>query len=704
MGQTVKTINATLLANQKLPNGRGFALASLADNGRLHPTKTVSGVYTGGRVIGVECGSFYVRIRFTSGALDYQKVVDPTVAAQWTNWTNLVAANVAGSLTIGIFWTGTYVVVVYQELSTGDLKFRRSADCAVWSAAATMRTPLVANCNLAGVSGASPQCGLMEAYQTQIYWQAYNDSTNTWSAAESAGAVFSTALPEIAAFKDTLNGRYVVAASVQGFATWATYSIVAYTRATGSATWSAGQILFSGNGLSGSFNCLNFSQRQIGGYWWLSFYRFHLWNMNNITNYQVSASNDGLFWDDPLPTPVTGNEAMLTILPPPAGGQWAQAYMGLESGVWRLDTYTYWSNAAVVAYTLLSGRGGHQEGGGPNGRGGASPVSPSLQGELNLLIDNRSGALAAPRLFSVLTLTRGLVIEGVQYPQSAGAWYVTGYRFLFADGLLQLSCTDARGLLGSWFAETAYTYRGATIKFLVQWVCALAGVHTTTFDANAAWSDTISAFTHAAPENATSSLRSLAERLPFEYVVREDGSLYFYVPTAAPASVYTFGGGPGEHAAWLASKPTTRSAAPRVGAVPSWALNTPPWFGADESVTYLQFIASPPRNRVAEGVDLATLAATGRRRSLLINDRRVTTDAATTAAAAAHLVSQMEHRRAGVFDAPPSFALEPGDVISISGTTYPATAGTWRVAQFEERFNAGGARPFYQRLTLKGTA
>src|SRR5262249_53536164 len=160
---------------------------------------------------------------------------------------------------------------------------------------------------------------------------------------------------------------------------------------------------------------LNFAQRQIGGYWWLSFYRFRLWNVGAVSNFLVCASNDGLFYDDPLPTPVAGNEAVLTLLPPPSGGAWSSAYMGLESGVWRLDTYTYWSSAPVAAYRLVSGRGGHQEGGGPNGRGGASPNQAEQPSRLSVLLDNRQGQLSTPRLFSVLTLTRGLVVDGVPY-------------------------------------------------------------------------------------------------------------------------------------------------------------------------------------------------------------------------------------------------------------------------------------------------
>ena len=700
----MKTINATLLANQKLPHGRPFATAALVDNGRLHPTQTVTDSYSGGKTSGVECGSCYVRVRYKASGLntlEYQKITDPTVSSQWTTWSALVAGNVAGANSVGIFWTGTYVVVVWQDQPSGDLKYKRSSNGTSWSATAA-RTGLAASLSAAGVSGATPNCGVMEAYNSQVYWQSYNAASDTWGAAESAGASFTTAAPEIAAFQDTLNSRYIVAIAASGFVTWAHFAVILFTRATGSAAWSAGQVIFSSS--TASFLGLNIAQRQINGYWWLSFYRSRLWRVGANSSFQICASNDGLFWDDPLPTPVPGSELLLSLLPAPSAGTWANAYFSLESSVWRLDTYTYWS-ASVVAYHFVTGRSGHQEGGGVNSKGGVSPTLPSTQSSLVALLDNRNGSLSTPHLFSLFTLTRGLVIDGAPYGQSAGAWYVTGFRYLLAGGLLEISATDARGLLGSWFADTAYTYRGASVKLIVERICALAGVHTCTFDAASAWTDTVNAYTHPIGENAIFSLRSLSERVPFEYVPQEDGSLYFYVPTAAPAAVDTYGGAPGEHQAWLSAPPKTRSErAPSINSAPAWSFERPPYFGAGESVSYLQDIGSPPRDRVGEAIDQAALNDSGRRRSLIINDRRLTADAPTTAAANGLLLAAQERQRSGLFASPPSFSLEPGDVITLNSGGYAQSAGTWRVEQFEEHFNQGGARPFHQLISVRGTA
>jgi len=298
----VKTINATLLASQKIPAGRGYALATLADNGRLHSTQTVTSTYAGGKIVCVACASFYVRIRYKtagSGTLEYQKITDPTVSAQWTTWSALVATNVFSGKSMGLFWTGTYAVVVWQDTPTGDVKYKRSSDGAAWSATGVVTAALVSEASAAGVSLASTTSGIMRGYAAQLYWCKYNDSTDTWTAAESAGATFTTSAPEIGAFADTINSRYVVAVAVQGWASYlASYAIVAFTRATGSATWSTGQAIAGGTGTTGTFFGINFSQRQIGGYWWISYYRWRLWNVSALSTYLVSPSNDGLFFED----------------------------------------------------------------------------------------------------------------------------------------------------------------------------------------------------------------------------------------------------------------------------------------------------------------------------------------------------------------------------------------------------------------------
>jgi hypothetical protein len=206
---------------------------------------------------------------------------------------------------------------------------------------------------------------------------------------------------------------------------------------------------------------------------------------------------------------------------------------------------------------------------------------------------------------------------------------------------------------------------------------------TNSFDSFPAWTDLVSSFSHPVGNHAQYSLRALATRVPFEYFAREDGSLFFYVPTVAPPSLYTYGGNAaaGEHEMW------------------------PGVFGRRPTFTYFQLVGNPPRSQAGESLDISELYNAGRMHTMIINNRQVTTDPETTVLANALLVAHQERKHAGQFEAPPNFALQPGDVISFGqGPTYAAGEGNWRVEVFEEFFNQPGPRPFFQRITVRGTA
>ncbi|MEP7359781.1 MAG: hypothetical protein ABI847_21195, partial [Anaerolineales bacterium] len=516
--------------------------AVLADGPLLHATAVAAATPSGANTMACNCGAFYVRIRMTASGLDkldVQKISDPSASSQWTTWTNLVASNVAHARGIAIFWTGTYCVVCWQDLASGDVKFKRSTDGAAWSATATAYATTGNTKVLSGCSAGGSTSGLALAYASQVYWGQYNDAANTWAAVSSAGATLTSATPDLAVFADTANSRYIFAVATAGFKTWTTFALALFTRSFAGA-WDSGRVLFAQS--STGFSGLSFAQTQVRGRWWLSFYKLTLWSVTPFTSQLICSSDDGLYWSDPLPTALAGNERTLDILSAASG--WSSAYLSTERAAYRLDTYAYWS-AAVVRYewaaaTLApasAGVAGSQAAG-----GGDEPRS-----QLRVVLDNRAGALTRPRLFSELTLSRGYVVSGVNTTQSAGRWYVAGFRYAQNDELLELECFDARGLLATWFAAEAANYRLDTVATLVERICALAGVHSVSFDSFAAWGDVVTAFTHPLGENALYSLRSLAERVPFEYLVKEDGSLYFYVPSTGPASVYTYGSGAGAH-------------------------------------------------------------------------------------------------------------------------------------------------------------
>ena len=130
---------------------------------------------------------------------------------------------------------------------------------------------------------------------------------------------------------------------------------------------------------STGFTGLSFAQSPVRGRWWLCFYKFTLWSAMPYTTQLVSASDDGLYWSDPLPTSLPGNQRALDILAPASG--WASAYLSTERAAYRLDTYSYWS-AEVVRYEWAGAIAGSQA------AAGGDDARPSLR----VVLDNRAAA------------------------------------------------------------------------------------------------------------------------------------------------------------------------------------------------------------------------------------------------------------------------------------------------------------------------
>jgi hypothetical protein len=195
------------------------------------------------------------------------------------------------------------------------------------------------------------------------------------------------------------------------------------------------------------------------------------------------------------------------------------------------------------------------------------------------------------------------------------------------------------------------------------------------------WSDTITAFTHPRGQNARVSLDALRERVPFDYVVEEDGNVAFYVAAASPSSGYTYGRAATEHVYW------------------------PGEFGQAEGPTFVRVIGTPSRTIGGEDADDAAVASAGRRQTLFILDSKVKSTADADELASAWLVFLQERAKAGYFEAPPNFSLEVGDVVDFGGSPggYEATAGPWRVEQIQELFNPPNAKKFLQRVHVRGT-
>ncbi len=651
----MKTIAAAVLAAQKTGAGRPVARAALADNGRLHPAALFTHSSTGVGVRGVNCGAFFVRTRQTSGAntLDTQKITDPTVSSQWTTWTNL-ASGVPLAVMHAIFWTGTYVVVVYQSNTDAKVYYRRSTDGLSFSAAAVAYADPAPSytVSLGGVSGGAATGGVVLEYNGTVYFGAYNAAANTWGALEATGITTSAGLsPSLTGLYDSARGRHVLFVATIQYVAWARFAIFAVTRTGVGSFGTPTPYLHSSRS---AFGYLAVSATQLNGYWWLVFGRARPGLASST--YYLAASDDGLHWEDgyPLGGSLAGWLEPLGALT----GDSTYTYLASEAQVVRSSAPSYWSGQTVARYTLAAG--GESAG-------------------LTVLIDNRAGTATTPALHSLLTLERGYQIEGVDYYVSAGTFYVTGFRCLSRDQLLEVTAVDAAGLLGAWVADQAFAMRAARVDTLVEHFCALAGVHTVSFDGSALWAATLANFTLVGGATGLTALRALQARVPFDLAVQADGSLYCYVPAAGPPALETFGTGAGQHALW------------------------PGEFGASVAANFINVAGSPPATVGSDAYVAAVVRAAGRRWNALTVNPRLTANADADALAAALLIQHSEQARAGVFQCPPHLALEPGDVIAVADSAYAAAAGPWRVTAIEEHFNTQRAKPFYQRVTVRGT-
>lgn len=660
----MKTIAAALLAHQKSPNAHALARASLADNGALHLAQQFTDTWSGGYTRTANCtpavgASFFIRVRtvLVGAKLQYQKITDPTVESQWKTWADL-DTNVANVLAFGLFWTGTYAVAVYQDASDLHLKYRRTTDGVTWSAEANAYTTVAPNpARLWPADGGASHSGLFVSHGSQVYWGGYNPAADTWTALSSAGLSLTSSVAEGDAFYDSANGRHVCVCAPNGLFSYSRFGLVVLTRSTG-GEWTAHRVYLQSDNLGCRY--ISVSKTQLNGYWWLTFVREVGWTSSV---FWLARSADGLFWEAPLYTGIPANgHANLVGAMDGFTGQWVAS----DTALYQSEAHTFWSDQPVVRYDYTAGATTVRV------AGGRAP-------HLTVVLDNRAG-LAAPQLGARLTLERGFRIAGVDYYVSAGVYHVTGIRYLLDGNLLEVQGIDPLGLLTTFVADTAFNFANETVQSLVTAVCALAGVHAVSFDTHALWDEAVAAFTHPANENARVSLESLRERVPFDYLIEEDGTVAFYVPGAGPAATYTYGRGAGEHVYW------------------------PGEFGAQDAPNYVRVIGAPPRTVGGEAADETALASAGRPRTFFILDRRVTTTAAADALAAAWLLFFQERGRAGHFEAPPNFALEVGDVIAFAGAGYEAAAGPWRVEQIHELFNAPNARKFVQRIHLRGTA
>ena len=654
----MKSIAAALLTAQKTVGGTVIARASLADNGRPHFAELFTNATTTNLATkAVNTGTEIVRVRVNISAMtaEYQRITDPTVEAQWTAWTAFGA--LSNILNFALFNAGTHIVFVWQESGTSTLKRVRSADGgATWDASASAITGFSALAQLAGADGGATQSGIVVLGRhlatdpdRDLYWCAYNPATDAWAAISGAGLALNPSFGLAVAY-DATNTRHIVAFATQNYVSWSFAPIAIVSRET-DGTWATPKVVYGISATDALMQGVSLSQSKVNGLWCLTFQVAFAWT----TNYYLTFFDDDMVIEDPTIIPIGGAYLNLEVLGAFGGYVW----MSNDEKVYRSATQTFWSNKLTRHYKL-SQRG---------------------VGELTAEVDNRDGLLTEPTMRSKLTIERGLTVSGTDYYVSAGTFFVNGFRYVDLDNFVEISAVDSLGLIEEWTADTLWRWDDERLDYLIKAVCAVAGVHDITFDASAVWSDTIGLFVINIDGNGLDALQSLIVRSGTDVVTQEDGGLYFFTPTASPASQYAYShdSASGDHVQW------------------------PGHYGRGLAPTYLMLQGDEPDVDVAESEDFALQSSAGFRISDAITDRRVTnaSDAAELVAARAVLATELQ--RVGQFESPPNFALEPGDIVTI-GAGWANTNGPWRVIAFVEEFNGPRERKFFQRVFLRGTA
>lgn len=654
----MKTIPAALTTAQKTVAGTPVATADLLYND--HPPFVQlfnNATYSGAPTVACPGTGGFMRLRKSGGgALQWQFVDAPGTQAEWTTWTELVAAGAISNF-YAVFWTGTYFVAVWQDSSDKDLKYRRTDDNgATWSATAVAYALADNLTAIHGISGGATQGGIVHARPAgspDIYFGRYDATANTWAAVVAAGLT-ATSITNLAAAYDTTNTRWLFAFTASGHLSYADGGLF-FMQRTVAGGFTATRLFYGNASATSEIANLSLSQEEASLGWWLSFDRVRAWGSEK---FWLSYSSDGIFWEESIALDVAA-EAKFTVLGTLAGFVW----MANERYVYRaLVTPTVWSGQTVRSYQFdarLSDDGA----------------------VLRCDVDNRV-AITEPTLFAKFRINRGLVVAGVTHTVPAGAFRVTGYEYVDRDNYLRITAVDALGLLQLFVADQTFLWQNERIDTLVRLVCALAGVHTITFDANAVWSDTIALFAIQgggqvldAP-SALSSLRSLAARAGFEFFATQAGGISCYVPTVSPAAGYTYGSASAEHLHW----PLVASAR----AVSNYSVV----FGSD------------PLTISAESADYAAQLVQGKRLTDYTTEPRITAVADATDLAANRLNLAKESKRAAALEAPPSFSLEPGDVVAVN-QGWAQTNGPWRVARVIEEYGGNDRKRFSQRLTLR---
>lgn len=507
---------------------------TFSDNNLPHPTLVDASLtgYSANPTASVFTGTAIVRAHRVSGVgVSVQRITTPGTLAQWEAAWSVVDA--AGNYP-ALFYTGSKVVLVYQDNTTKAVKWRTSADDGVtWSAAGTIWTPaFYLNGTQFGISGGSTRSAFCYATGSALHFIPYVGASDTWATdySKDYGAP-ATVWPSHGIW---LTGdTYMLALVLNNYSYWADTAIFMQpmTYAGAAPTWGKAICHAGVEGALGASPAYKFDYThlaKVGTDYWLT-YSYNSSSANGAlydnTDTLIAVSNDGTYYTAGVRTGRAISDRLQVV-------DW--------SGVTYLfndrELHTSTPVATVTVPTADVKTLDIQD------------LGATAYAEITL--DNRSGtytALPTARLGCDLLIERGAVCSGTARTVARELFAVTRYTREQDGATLTVRAYNYHRLLALWHADITYVFPSFTLEALVENIAALAGIHTATNDGAALWDIVIGEFVIQPGQSGLEALASLQDQFQFASRMSTGDTLHSLVLSAAPASDYTIGMAAGEH-------------------------------------------------------------------------------------------------------------------------------------------------------------
>ena len=623
-----RSIHTDLLTTQKKMAYQPSIQITFADNNLPHPLLWDSSLtgYSSNPTASCRTTNYIIRAHRTAGVgIQIQRISDPTQLSQWKGtWTTVDSNGVYPAL----FWTGSRVVLVYQDASSRAVKWMTSSDQgATWSAASTIWTPafFLNNTNF-GVSGGTDRSGFFYAETTNLHFCPYNHTSNTFPSDYSMAA---GATVGISHGIHVSGNSYLIALNLTGYATWTNSTIVLRPMTwtgSGSPSWGTATPyngVHTGTGANPAYQFNYLHLAKIGDWYYLT-YTYTASSANGAiydnADTMIAASNDGAYFTAGLRLGQTIADRLQAI-------QWSTGsttYFFCDTKIWR--------STPVSSVTIP-----HQDVKALD----IQDFGPTAYAEITL--DNRKGTytnLKTNRLGCNITIERGALIAGTARRVARETFIASRFTRQDIGNTITIQAFNYHRLLSLWKAEIPYYWSSIRLDRLVESIAALAGVHSATFDASAIWSTTIGQFFIQPGQTAAEALASLQDQFQFVSRMASAEILHSMVIASSPTADYTFGTGTSEH--------------PTITIEDDADYTAPP-------ITHAEVIGT---NAGAQAVATTIQAEMGRQFTHRIERRVLTTNSDCSTAATAIVTKATQATQRARLICLPAYHLQPYDAIS----------------------------------------